>query len=234
MWHEGEAKRGANEVSSYLYDFIKKLHQIGAQEFRFWSDNCAGQNRNRIVFAFYVYVAQKFNITIKHTFLEKRHTQQEGDSVHALIERLIYIPLEWFSLERWATQDGKPYNVVEMKHHDFHNFKELLEGRNWSKNINRDTVHWNKIKEVRVCAEDPFKINYRYDLGNNDFLTIAINTNTRRRQKTGLVEVKPLYPNLLPIPRAKFNDLISLPDTYRYFFEGLCVDETSQSDSDSE
>lgn len=218
----------------------------GAQEFRFWSDNCAGQNRNRIVFPFYVYMANKFNITIKHTFLEKGHTQAEGDSVHALIERssknkIIYTPLEWFSLVRWAKQDGKPYNVVEMKHTDFFNFKELLNGRNWAKNINGDIVHWTKIKEVRVCAEDPFKIEYRYDLSNCNIMTIAVNTNTRRRQRADSMNesVTPLYQNLLSIPRAKFNDLISLcnsgliPATYHDYFKSLCVEGMTRNDSES-
>ncbi|CAH2094046.1 unnamed protein product [Euphydryas editha] len=232
MWHEGEAKRGSNEVSSCLSHFIQKMHQQGAREFRFWSDNCAGQNRNRIVFAFYVYIAHKLNITIKHTFLEKGHTQAEGDSVHALIERssknkLIYTPLEWFSLVRWAKQDGKPYNVIEMKHTDFYNFKHLLDGRNWSKNISGDVVKWNKIKEVRICAEDPFKIEYRYDLANSNAMTIAINTNTRRRQRTSMAELCPLYSNHLPLTKAKYDDLMSLcqngiiPATYHDFFKSL-------------
>lgn len=59
MWHEGTAKRGANEVSSCLYDFIKHNVQNGVNEFRFWSDNCAGQNRNRIVFALYLFACFK-------------------------------------------------------------------------------------------------------------------------------------------------------------------------------
>lgn len=98
---------GENEVSSCLSHFIHKMHEQGAKEYRFWSDKCAGPNRNRIVFAFYVYVAIKLIITIKHTFLEKSHTQAEGDSVYSVIERtsknkLVYTPLELFSLVRWA------------------------------------------------------------------------------------------------------------------------------------
>lgn len=248
MWHEGEAKRGSNEVSSCLSHFIQKMYDQGARDFRFWSDNCAGQNRNRIVFAFYVYIAQKLNITIKHTFLEKGHTQAEGDSVHALIERssknkLIYTPLEWFSLVRWAKQDGKPYNVIEMKHTDFLNYKELLDGRNWSKNISGDVVKWNKIKEVRVCADNPFKIEYRYDLANSCAMTIAINTNTRRRQRNIAADLCPLYPNRLPLTKAKYDDIMGLcqsgiiPATYHDFFKGLSYVANSDDNfekSDSE
>ncbi|CAH0586966.1 unnamed protein product [Chrysodeixis includens] len=58
-----------------------KVHEQDAKEFRFWSYNCAGQNRNRIMFTFYVCIAHKLNITIELTFLQK------GDSLHALIVR---------------------------------------------------------------------------------------------------------------------------------------------------
>ncbi|KAL4708557.1 hypothetical protein ACJJTC_014165 [Scirpophaga incertulas] len=242
MWHECEGKRGASDVSSCLLKYITKKQAEGVTDFRFWSDNCAGQNRNRIVFAFYMYVAQKFNISIKHTFLEKGHTQAEGDSVHALIEhssknKLVYTPMEWFSLVRWAKQDGKPYNVIEMTHSDFFEFRSLLTGRNWTKNIKGENVHWNKIKQVRVCAGDPFKIDYRYDLCHNSFDTIAVNTNTRRRQNKRTAEnICPLYPNRLPIPKAKFDDLLSLctigliPESYHDFYESLRVDAEIQQD----
>lgn len=235
MWHEAEARRGANEVSSCLSQFIEKMHERGVDDFRFWSDNCAGQNRNRIVFAFYMYIAHKLNVSIKHTFLEKGHTQQEGDSVHALIERsskskMIYTPLEWFSLVRWAKQDGKPYNVIEMKHTDFFDYKQLLTGRNWAKNINGAIVKWNKIKEVRISSQDPFKIEYRYDLADSNFMTIAITTNTRRRQRNrNVVEISPAYPNHQSISKAKYDDLMDLcnsgiiPGTYHDFFRNLPV-----------
>ncbi|KAF9406799.1 hypothetical protein HW555_012938, partial [Spodoptera exigua] len=65
--------------------------------------------------------------------------------------------LKWFSLVRWAKKDGKPYNVIEMKHGDFYNYKDLLAGRNWSKNISGDVVKWNKVKEVRlICLQPTF------------------------------------------------------------------------------
>ncbi|KAL4706187.1 hypothetical protein ACJJTC_015055 [Scirpophaga incertulas] len=165
MWHEAEGKRGSNEVSSCLSDFISKGVDAGAVEFRFWSDNCAGQNRNRIVFAAYMLLSQKYNITIKHTFLEQGHTQQEGDSVHALIERCaknkcIYSPLEWFPLVRWAKEDGKPYTVVELNHTHFLDFKSTLSSKNWTKSLGGDIVQWTKIKEVKVLPSEPMKLHF--------------------------------------------------------------------------
>lgn len=245
MWHEGEGKRGANEVSSCLADFVSKGVEAGAVEFRFWSDNCTGQNRNRIVFAAYMILVQRYNITIKHTFLEKGHTQQEGDSVHALIERcaknkLIYTPMEWFTLVRWAKQDGTPYNVIEMDHTNFSDYKSTLPGKNWTKNLNGEIVKWSKIKELKIIPSDPNKLLYKYNLADSEYMTITTKTNTRRRQQDNDI-AGPLYQQMLPIPKAKKDDLISLchngiiPTIHHNFYNNLvAVTTQSISETDSE
>lgn len=87
LWDESVEKRGANEVSSCLLNFIQTNVEQGTKEFRFWSDNCAGQNCNRFVYSLYIYAAKKFNIYITHRFLQKGHTQNEGDSIHSVIKR---------------------------------------------------------------------------------------------------------------------------------------------------
>lgn len=95
MWPEVNGKHGACKVASCLLKFIETKIKDGAKEFRFWSDNCAGQNRNLIVFSFYTYVAKKYGVTISHRFLERGHTQNEAGSVHALIERMLKI--NWYT-----------------------------------------------------------------------------------------------------------------------------------------
>nr|CAI5838294.1 unnamed protein product [Callosobruchus analis] len=39
------------------------------------------------IFSMYNFLAQKYNIVIRHTFLGKGHTQTEGDSMHSVVER---------------------------------------------------------------------------------------------------------------------------------------------------
>lgn len=244
MWHEGQGKRGANEVSSCLMKFISKHKDSGTNEFRFWSDNCVGQNRNRIVYAMYMYAAATCHVSIRHCFLEVGHTQNEGDSVHALIERsaknkLIYTPNEWYCLVRWAKQDGKPYIVEEMDTH-FYNFKSLLQG-NWNKSDNGDKVQWNKIKEVLVKSENPHKLYYKYDMASNDYYVLSVKKNTRRQCSTdSSVTVEPLYQSNLPIPKAKKDDLINMcnsgiiPRGYHDFFTNLPSVNINDNDRDSD
>lgn len=116
-WPETIAKGGSNEVASCLYSFIQQSTDRGIKDIRLWSDNCGGQNWNRIVFLMYVYCSQKYNIDIHHRFLEKGHTQQNRDSVHALIEKsskrkFIICPEEWYTLVRWCKSYGNGYEVI--------------------------------------------------------------------------------------------------------------------------
>ncbi|KAK9685249.1 hypothetical protein QE152_g38187 [Popillia japonica] len=47
MWEELAGKRGCNEIGSCLYTFITTELQSEKRKLIFWSDNCAGQNKNQ-------------------------------------------------------------------------------------------------------------------------------------------------------------------------------------------
>lgn len=86
MWDESDGKSGSNEISTCILKFIKIKKENGIKELSFYSDNCAGQNRNRFIYSMWEYAAYSLKVNIMHTFLEKGHTQNEGDSMHATIE----------------------------------------------------------------------------------------------------------------------------------------------------
>lgn len=119
VWNESEAKRGSNEIATCLLKFMKYMVGKGIKEFCFYSDNCGGQNRNRFIFAMWEYAAFTLKVKITHRFLEKGHTQNEGDSMHACIEnahkgKLIYVPAQWVTLIRCAKVTGKQYTTFEV------------------------------------------------------------------------------------------------------------------------
>jgi len=47
VWHEGEGKRGTNEVASCIEEFIQEHcnEHPNTKEFVFYSDNCYGPNK---------------------------------------------------------------------------------------------------------------------------------------------------------------------------------------------
>lgn len=77
MCHEVIAKRSSSEIGSCLFLYIKEKVEIGIRTFLFYSDNCSGQNMNKFLYSMYNYLCQKYNVTIRHTYLEKGHTVKE-------------------------------------------------------------------------------------------------------------------------------------------------------------
>lgn len=77
-----------NEIGTCVLDYIQNLCENGETEIIFYSDNCAGQQKNKFMLALYLYAVKKLNINLlTHKFFIKGHTQNEGDSAHSLIER---------------------------------------------------------------------------------------------------------------------------------------------------
>ena len=80
IWPETQGKRGANEIASCLWMFLKSLPAT-VKHVGFCSDSCAGQNKNSIVAAMFQYAVRVLPlITIDHGFLEPGHTQMEANS----------------------------------------------------------------------------------------------------------------------------------------------------------
>lgn len=63
----------------------------------FYSDNCAGQQKNNFMLAVYSYrLKNRSNIkSITHKYLIKGHIQNEGDSAHSLIEKQVETIKKW-------------------------------------------------------------------------------------------------------------------------------------------
>ena len=87
VYDENTGKKGGNEVASFVNHYIGTRKEEGVIQHRFYSDNCIPQNKNKIVLTGLLRAAAFYNVEIIHRYLEKGHTQNEGDSVHARIER---------------------------------------------------------------------------------------------------------------------------------------------------
>ncbi|KAL4715291.1 hypothetical protein ACJJTC_010861, partial [Scirpophaga incertulas] len=231
FWDETIGRKGSNEISSFVFDFIKTKVQEGYKEFNFYSDSCGGQNKNKTVFAMYAYASTVFKITINHHFFEVGHSQSEGDAMHALIERrkknkIIYIPQQWIALIRCAKSTGEPYVVKEVNQDSILDFKQLLRCyNNWEYDVNNVKVSWSKIMHIRFICDLPNIIKFQYDsLTDNEMAiniaqhkTVSLRSVTRRAPKEPQCIEKELpnnilqaYNSLLPITIAKYKDIISL------------------------
>lgn len=68
VWDETTAKRGANEIASCIFSFLKDMSAKGYKKFIFWSNNCGGQNRNQYLFSMYIRAAKLLKIEITHKY----------------------------------------------------------------------------------------------------------------------------------------------------------------------
>ncbi|CAH1973396.1 unnamed protein product [Acanthoscelides obtectus] len=246
MWYESVGKRGSSEIGICLMRFIDlKVHE-DTREFSFYSDNCGGQNRNKYIFSTYSLLAQKHNIVIRHTFLEKGHTQTEGDSMHSVIERASkLIPLftadQWYTLVRSAKR-SKPYVVTEMDKENFFDLKALAKDTilNWDRDVENEKVSTNKIRILEGTLKFPNKILFKYDY-NEPFRTIDLLTKGRRTIDLDLknIQLKQCYKGAISISKKKYDHLQflcdkgTIPTRYRSFYKNLQYSNVSRED-DSE
>lgn len=243
VWNETIGRKGSNEISSFVFDFIKMKVQEGYTEFNFYSDSCGGQNKNRIVFSMYAYASKMFNITTNHHFFEVGHSQNEGDAMHALIERkkkykVIYVPQQWVTLIRCAKSTGSPYIVKEVNQDDIFDYKQLLSFyKNWDRDVNNVKVTWNKIMHIQFISSLPNIITFQYDsLSDTDksinIAEVSRRSGTRRSAKEPQnndqnINIPMAYNGRLPISEAKYKDLINLcnskaiPEIYHDYFKNL-------------
>ncbi|GFO07055.1 guanine nucleotide-binding protein g(s) subunit alpha [Plakobranchus ocellatus] len=237
MWPESEGRRGSYEVATCLFKYIEVQTRQGVKDIIMFSDNCAGQNRNRFARA-------HFHLnSLTHVFLEKGHTETENDSVHATIERKvrniqIYSPEQWLTAVRTARVSIRPYVVTEMTRSNIIDFKGMaLKVRNLTIDDNGGKISWSKVRQVLVKADDPSAIHIKtcYD-GQPQRLDL-----NRRKRVSGGGGDAPSMELLKGItkpgmPELKKRDLLALCNSgqisasYRAFYESLPIgDEADDS-----
>lgn len=256
VWHGQIAKRGANEIGSCLWQFLLNEKQRGIQNISFYSDGCCGQNKNRFIFALYIFAAQKLQLNITHRFFETGHGQSEGDSMHSNIERelkhrVVYTPDQMYTIIMNAKVHGKKYQVKEMTQTEFYNLKELIENKNWLKNEESQKISWTQIMEVNASHSSPSILKYKYNF-DSDYSQLNTEPVRRIRSKRGtrqipspsssyVAELQTLYTDPIPISKALYDDLMSLckagdiPSYYHGFYESLIYGSScSGSNNDNE
>lgn len=181
-----------------------------------------------------MFCAVKYGVEITHNFLETGHTQNEGDSMHSVIERAsknipVFSPDQWYNIARIACKK-KPYSVKEIYAEDIFDLKKLLNEttKNWKKDQNGNNVMWTKVGVINVEPENPYliKIQFKYD---GEIYIVDTAEKKRGGSFVDLKEydLKTLRNGPVPISQAKFNDLMQLckerviPEIYHPFYKNL-------------
>ncbi|CAH1115708.1 unnamed protein product [Psylliodes chrysocephalus] len=89
VWHEGQSGRGGNQMASCLLQALNTgLLATYKRKLCVWSDNCAGQLKNRMLLFLYIFLVAtgKFD-TIDHKFLISGHSFSASDRDFVIIEK---------------------------------------------------------------------------------------------------------------------------------------------------
>lgn len=244
VYDETTANKGSNEVASFLFHFIKNKVEAGVNDFRFYSDNCPGQNKNRIIAALFLHAANKFNIRIVHRFLEKGHTYNAADTVHSLIERKtklydIYTPQQWYDRINTAKRsEAHPITVIKVEQSMIFAWKDLLEKLNLDKDVFGRVVSWTKIREISIICSSSSEIKFKINF--DDTPSVISTRKIGRPVNFQTYEPELAFRGLLPIAKAKFQDLKHycdnnfIPEEFHEFYRGLAHGEEEKTISEDE
>lgn len=141
---ETVAKKGSNDVVSFLHHFVYNILDQRVRHFEIFCDSAGGQNKNYLVFKFIhylVYYRKRFD-SIKITFPIRGHSYMECDKNFGIInlKTKMETPTEWYSLLRTSRIKPEPFIVIEVDQNMVRDWSSLL-------NIN-----------LRYLPKCPFKI----------------------------------------------------------------------------
>lgn len=147
VYPEITAKKGSDEVCSFLHHFFYNFLDPQVKELEVFSDSCAGQNKNNYIFKFYHHLVHKENRFSKVTgfFPIKGHSYNECDKNCALIKKSneVEMPEDWAESIRVSRNKPFPFDVVEV---------EQTMVKDWTSHLN--TIYRKKLG----CATRPIKM----------------------------------------------------------------------------
>jgi hypothetical protein len=132
VYHEGEGKKGGNNVASLIYKYLDDYGLINQhcplqKELNWVMDNCRGQNKNHYVLQLAtLFVELKYYRSVNIIFLVAGHTKNVADCLFNLLKTL-YRKSQVFSMEQLVTVLNKSQYVecVKVGTEDFCNFGKL-------------------------------------------------------------------------------------------------------------
>lgn len=190
--------------------------------------------------------------SITHKFVVCGHSQNEGDAMHACIEKQkkkvlksgpIYVPDQWIPVISMARK-SEAYFVNQMTTDDMIDFKKLSGeiGSNFNVNTDNKKVLWGKIKIIEVRKESPFKIFYKEELSENTFKVIDVRKQKLRGRRPTVnptdLSLNLAYSRPPGVTMQKKKDLLSLceanviPNIYQEFYRNLSTNLTADSDDE--
>lgn len=132
IWDESITGSGGNEIASCLLKVVSHPNFPKRKNLVIWSDNCIGQNKNKIILMLLIYLVSKsIYEKVEQKFLISGHSYLACDRYFTLIERRKrvvknYTPEDIGNMIAEARHQ-RPFNVIHMQKHDFKDFQSTAD-----------------------------------------------------------------------------------------------------------
>jgi hypothetical protein len=238
MWHEGSASRGASEIGTCIYNYVKAAER--AKSVVGFCDSCGGQNRNFKIATLMSHCVSELPIdSFTIHFMQSGHSFLPNDADFGVIEKKkkrgkdIYIPQHWMTLVREARKKN-PFKVVELKSHEFLDLSNMSKQLvNRKRAVDGTNVEWLKIQTICFKKNRPGIMQYKYVCDEESQWSEVDfrrgHANNRQNKTTQVV----MAVTSRKIKLEKWRDLQSLkqfiPPIYHAFYDGLPTEKTDKA-----
>lgn len=202
------ANKGANEVCSFLHDYITNHLPQYVKHITIFCDSCAGQNKNFTIFRYTHYLVHSLHRfeSVKMVFPIRGDSYMECDKNMGLIncKARAELPEDWVEIFSAARCKPTPFNVerVDMSLvRDWNTFLEPIY-------IKKCPFMSRPIRELKVSQLHPRIIEHR-DSYNGMWTSSIVTQNRRKRQNEPV-----LAPNEFLFPNKAYNGMNYIQYSY--------------------
>lgn len=234
MWHEAEGSKGSQDVMSCLLKYIQCLPETVTHIDSF-SDNCGGQNKNKNIVKFWMYIVQNTHIkSVDHRFFVSGHSFMECDQDFAVIEKAkrrlthIFTPEEWVS---FVAGVSRKFIVVKMQPKDFKSISPIdnLTKCNFTGLSKMQWLHFEHKQPYKLFYKQVYNVDLPFE--EIDYSKKTVSRGRPRKEKINLPVLYKVPPK---IKMAKYNNLMQLlpfiPPIHHNFYKSLNPEEQQTND----
>lgn len=232
VWDESISGRGADEIGSCLLRvLLSKLSY--KKHVLLWCDNCAGQNKNRMIVLvmLYLIVTKKFE-SIEIRFLVSGHSFLACDQDFAIIEKRkrkvpAMVPADIKTMIQKA-RPSHPFKIVDMGNGDFFDITALA-----NKLLQANKLKISKVSAIKVTHESLLKNSVLTKMTYGELEQWKRVPIAKKRMNLN-ADIPTNLPKLVtgqPLNKNKIEDLSKmiefLPAEHRDFYRKICNIDTS-------
>lgn len=245
-YHEGEGKKGPNEVCSFLSHYITNFLPESVSKLHVFSDACGGQNRNHTLTRLLssLTVTGRFQ-NICQYFPVRGHSFLACDRNFACVKRVIrrhdrvYLPSEYNHMIANARKKDSPFIVYQVSNDDILNYKDW-----WPQYFKKQT---NSLQDKKIQFTISKYKQMKYNSQTKGYVSASEFIDGVKEEvfKLSKVNIRDLslptnkaYDGSVGIKKDKIDDVDKIikyvPDDKREFYTNILSWKTKENTRDDE